>query len=328
MRGCAVSMPFKSGFVAIVGRPNAGKSTLVNTIVGRKVAIVSPRPQTTRNRVQGILNRDDAQIVLVDTPGIHKAGDILSRQMMGETEHALEDVDIVSLIVDATAEFGAGDRFSANWLQKFHGPVFLLLNKVDRVRKALLLSMIDRWRREFEFAEIFPISAMTGEGCVELANAWIARLPEAPPHFPQDQFTDQPERFLAAELIREQALQATQEEVPHAVAVFIDRFEEKKDLIKIMATIYVEREGQKGILIGKGGETIKKIGTRARKEIERMLGAHIFLELMVKVQANWRSNRAIVRNLDWHRQLEFMSPGEPDEDADQPQVFDDEEPES
>jgi len=321
-------MPFKSGFVAIVGRPNAGKSTLVNTIVGRKVAIVSPRPQTTRNRVQGILNRDDAQIVLVDTPGIHKAHDILSRQMMGETEHVLADVDAVSLIVDATAEFGAGDRFSAKWLRKFRGPVFLLLNKVDRVRKALLLPSIDRWRREFEFAEIFPISAMTGEGCAGLVNSWIARLPEAPPHFPQDQFTDQPERFLAAELVREQALRATKEEVPHAVAVFVDRFEEKKDLIKIMATIYVEREGQKGILIGKGGEAIKKIGTLARKEIETMLGSHVLLELMVKVQPNWRSNRAIVRNLDWHRQLEIMGAGADGDEADEPQVFDDEPPES
>jgi GTPase len=326
--GCGASMAFKSGFIAVVGRPNAGKSTLVNTIVGRKVAIVSPRPQTTRNRVQGILNRDDAQIVLVDTPGIHKAGDILSRQMMGETEHSLEDVDIVSLIVDATAEFGAGDRFSAKWLRKFHGPVFLLLNKVDRVRKALLLPIIDRWRREFEFTEIFPISAMTGEGCAELVNSWIARLPEAPPHFPQDQFTDQPERFLAAELVREQALRATQEEVPHAVAVFVDRFEEKKDLIKIMATIYVEREGQKGILIGKGGEAIKKIGTLARKEIETMLGEHVFLELMVKVQPNWRSNRAIVRNLDWHRQLESMSAAEDGGEENEPQVLEDETPES
>jgi len=321
-------MPFHSGFVAIVGRPNAGKSTLVNKVVGRKVAIVSPRPQTTRNRVQGILNRDDAQIVLVDTPGIHKPDNVLSHQMMGETEHALENVDLVSLIVDATAEFGGGDRYSAKWLRKFHGPVFLLLNKVDRVRKALLLPIMDRWRREFEFAEIFPISALTGEGCAELVNAWIARLPEAPPHYPEDQFTDQPERFLASELIREQALRATKEEVPHAVAVFIDRFEEKKDLIAIMATIYVEREGQKGILIGKGGEAIKKIGTLARKEIESMLDAHVFLELMVKVQPNWRRNRAIVRNLDWHRQLELMSPGEESEEADGPQVFDDGESES
>jgi GTP-binding protein Era len=300
-------MAFKSGFIAIVGRPNAGKSTLVNTVVGHKVAIVSPRPQTTRNRIQGILNRADAQVVLIDTPGIHKPDSILSHQMRGETEQALEGVDIVSLIVDATAEFGAGDRYSAQWLRRFHGPVFLLLNKVDRISKPALLPLIDRWRRAFDFAEIFPVSALTGEGCADLVKSWIEKLPQAPPHFPEDQFTDQPERFLASELIREQALRTTREELPHAIAVFIDRFEERREIIRIMATIYVEREGQKAILIGKGGETIKKIGILARKEIESVLGAHVFLDLMIKVQPNWRRNRAIVRQLDWHRQLEQMS---------------------
>jgi len=299
-------MPFKSGFVAIVGRPNAGKSTLVNTLVGRKVAIVSPRPQTTRNRIQGILNREDAQIVLIDTPGLHKPDSALSRQMMDEVEQALEGIDILSLIVDASAEFGAGDRFAIEWVKKFNGPVFLLLNKVDAVSKPSLLPLIDRYRKLFDFAEIFPISAMTGEGCVDLVNGWLARLPEAPPYFPQDQFTDQPERFLVAELVREKAIHATREEVPHAIAVLVDSFEETEELIKIRATIYVEREGQKGILIGKGGETIKKIGTLARKEIESILGAHVFLELFVKVQPNWRQNAALVRQLDWHRQLEQL----------------------
>lgn len=300
-------MSFKSGFVAIVGRPNAGKSTLVNTLVGRKVAIVSPRPQTTRNRIQGILNRDDAQIVLIDTPGIHKPENVLSRQMMDEAEHALEGIDILSLIVDASAEFGAGDRFSIDWVRRFKGPVFLLLNKVDLVSKPLLLPLIDRYRKLFDFAEIFPVSALTGEGCFDLVKAWLARLPEAPPYFPPDQFTDQPERFLAAELIREKAIHATREEVPHAVAVLVDSFEETEKLIKIRATIYVERDGQKGILIGKGGEMIKKIGTLARKEIESILGAHVFLELFVKVQPNWRQNAALVRQLDWHRQLEQLA---------------------
>jgi len=299
-------MPFKSGFVAIVGRPNAGKSTLVNTLVGRKVAIVSPRPQTTRNRIQGILNRDDAQIVLIDTPGIHKPDSVLSRQMMDETEHALEGIDILSLIVDASGEFGAGDRFSVDWVGRFKGPVFLLLNKVDAVSKPQLLPLIDRYRKLFDFAEIYPVSALTGEGCQNLVNGWLARLPEGPPHFPQDQFTDQPERFLVAELIREKAIHATREEVPHAVAVLIDSFDESETLIKIRATIYVERDGQKGILIGKGGEMIKKIGTLARKEIESILGARVFLELFVKVQPNWRQNTALVRQLDWHRQLEQL----------------------
>jgi len=299
-------MSFKSGFVAIVGRPNAGKSTLVNALVGRKVAIVSPRPQTTRNRIQGILNRDDAQIVLIDTPGIHKPASVLSRQMMDEAEHALEGIDILSLIVDASVEFGAGDRFSIEWAGRFKGPVFLLLNKVDAVSKPLLLPLIERYRKLFDFAEIFPISARTGEGCLDLVKAWLARLPEAPPHFPADQFTDQPERFLAAELVREKAILATREEVPHAIAVLTDSFDETGDLIKIRATIYVERDGQKGILIGKGGEMIKRIGTLARKEIESILGARVFLELFVKVQPNWRQNAAIVRQLDWHRQLEQL----------------------
>jgi GTPase len=304
---------FKSGFVGIVGRPNAGKSTLVNTLVGRKVSIVSPRPQTTRNRIQGILNREDAQIVLVDTPGIHKPTSALHRQMMDELHQALDGLNILSLIVDTTAEFGGGDRFSMEWVRRFSGPVFLLLNKIDRIRKPQLLPLMDRYRREFDFAEIFPISGLTGAGCLDLVNGWLARLPESPPYFAQDQFTDQPERFLAAELVREKAILATREEVPHTIAVLVDSFEESSKLIRIRATIYVEREGQKGILIGKGGETVKKIGTFARKELESILGARIFLELFVKVQPNWRQDRAIVRQLDWRHQLEQLTRSEEEE---------------
>lgn len=300
-------MAFKSGFVAIVGRPNAGKSTLVNTLVGRKVAIVSPKPQTTRNRIQGIFNRDDAQIVLVDTPGIHKPANVLSRQMMDELQRALDGIDVLSLVVDASEEFGAGDRFSVEWARRFHGPVFLVLNKVDRVKKPQLLPLIDRYHRLADFDEVFPISALSGEGCFDLANAWLERLPEAPPFFPSDQFTDQPERFLAAELVREKAILATREELPHAIAVLIDSFDETENLVKIRATLYVEREGQKGILVGKAGDTIKKIGIHARKELESIFGTKIFLELFVKVQPNWRQNSAMVRQLDWHRQLEQLA---------------------
>ncbi len=300
-------MPFRSGFVAIVGRPNAGKSTLVNQLVGQKVAIVSSRPQTTRNRIQGIVNRDDAQIVLIDTPGLHQAKNVLSRQMMDEAQHALEGVDLLSLIVDASESFGPGDQFSIEWVRRFKGPIFLLLNKVDRVKKPLLLLTIEKYAALYDFAEIYPVSALTGEGCDALVNGWLSHLPEAPPYFPADQFTDQPERFLAAEMIREKAILATRDEVPHAIAVLVDAFEEKKDLLKIRATIYVEREGQKGILIGKRGETMKKIGTQARKELETILGTKIFLELFVKVQPNWRQNAAMVRQLDWHRQLEELS---------------------
>jgi GTP-binding protein Era len=300
-------MAFKCGFVAIVGRPNAGKSTLVNTLVGRKVSIVSPRPQTTRNRIQGIVNRDDAQIVLVDTPGIHQADSMLNRQMMDEVSQAVEGIDVVSLIVDSAANFGKGDLFTIEWIRRFKGPVFLLLNKIDRIRKPTLLPLIDRFRQEFEFAEVFPIAAQTGEGCEELIKAWLTYLPEGPPLFPPDQFTDQPERFLVAEFVREKAILATKEEVPHAIAVLVDTFDETEKLIRIRATIYVEREGQKGILIGKRGETMKKIGSEARKELEAILDAHIFLELFVKVQPNWRQNAAVVKQLDWHRQLEQLA---------------------
>lgn len=298
---------FHSGFVAIIGRANAGKSTLVNTLVGRKVAIVSPLPQTTRNRIQGIVNRENGQVVLVDTPGIHRATKALDRQMMQEVGEALEGVDAVALIVDATREFEAGDRYSLEWIKKFSGPAYLLLNKIDQVEKQRLLPLIDRWRREHDFEAIFPISALRGQGTDELLKSWIARLPENPPFFPVDQYTDQPERFLAAEIIREKAIVLTRQEVPHAVAVLVDNFEDSEKLLRIRATIYVEREGQKGIMIGRGGSKMKEIGTEARKELEAILGIKIFLELHVKVQPRWRENRAMVKQLDWRRQLENIA---------------------
>ncbi len=299
-------MAFHSGFVAIIGRANAGKSTLVNALVGKKVAIVSPQPQTTRTRIQGIVTRENGQVVLVDTPGIHRATKPLDRQMMQEVAESLKGIDIASLIVDATHDFEATDRYSIEWLRKFSGPAYLLLNKIDRVKKDRLLPLIDRWRRECEFEEIFPVSALRGDGLSELLQSWIARLPENPPFFPPDQHTDQPERFLTAEVIREKAILLTCEEVPHAVAVLIDNFEESEKLLKIRATIYVEREGQKGILIGRAGSKMKEIGTAARKELEQILDAKIFLELHVKVQPDWRQNRAMIKLLDWRRQLEQL----------------------
>ena len=299
-------MAFKSGFVAILGRPNAGKSTLVNTLVGRKVAIVSPLPQTTRNRIHGIVNRENAQIVLIDTPGIHKIGTALDRQMMEEVEQALDGIDILCLIVDAMVDFGRGDRYALDWVRKFQGTSFLLLNKIDRIPKERLLPLIDMYRREHEFSEIIPISALTSDGLGELMTLLVKNLPEGPPYFPEDQFTDQPERFLAAELVREKVLANTREEVPHSVAVLVDGFEEGATLIRISATIYVERDGQKGIVIGAGGSMLKKVGTEARKELERLLGTKIFLELFVKVKRNWRDNPALVRQFDWHRQLEQL----------------------
>jgi GTP-binding protein Era len=301
-----MAQEFKSGFVAVVGRPNAGKSTLVNRLVGEKVAIVTSRPQTTRNRIQGIVNRPNAQIVLIDTPGLHRPESALGRQMMGEVDAAMEAVDIIALLVDASEEFGAGDRRAIERVQRFGATRFLLLNKIDRVFKAELLPHIEKAAKLGKFDAIIPVSALKGDGVDLLLAKFIEYLPVGDPHFPVDQYTDQPERFLAAEIVREKAMEATTQEVPHALAVICEAFTETEKLIRIRATIYVDREGQKGILIGRGGVTLKKIGTAARKDLESILGAKIFLELYVKVLKNWRENPQIVRQLDWHRQLETL----------------------
>jgi len=302
-----MAQEFKTGFVAIVGRPNAGKSTLVNQLVGEKVAIVTSRPQTTRNRIQGIVNRENAQIVMIDTPGLHRPESALGRQMMGEAEAAMDSVDIVALILDASEEFGIGDRRAVERLQRVDGTRFLLLNKIDRIPRSELLPIIEKLSKLGKFDEIIPISALKGDGVERAMEKMIAYLPVGTPQFPTDQYTDQPERFLAAEIVREKAMAATTQEVPHAVAVICDAFEETPNLIRIRATIYVDREGQKGILIGKAGGSLKQIGTLARKELEKILDTKIFLELYVKVLKNWRENPQIVRQLDWHWQLEQMA---------------------
>jgi len=298
---------FKSGFVAVVGRPNAGKSTLVNRLVGQKVAIVTSRPQTTRNRIQGIVNRPNAQVVLIDTPGLHRPDSALGRQMMGEVNAALDGVDVLALILDVSEDIGKGDRHAIERAARFEGTRILLLNKVDRIPKDSLLPIIESVGKLTDFAEIIPISALTGDGVDRVLEKFIEYLPSGEPHFPADQYTDQPERFLAAELIREKAMAGTFHEVPHAVAVLVDAFEETDKLIRIRATIYVEREGQKGILIGRAGASLKKIGTEARKELEEILGMKIFLELFVKVLRDWRDNPHLVRQLDWHLQLERLT---------------------
>jgi len=309
-------MTFKAGFAAILGRPNAGKSTLINRLVGQKVAIVSPKPQTTRNRIQGIVNREGAQIVLIDTPGIHKPENELGRQMMEEVRQALHALDVLLLIVDAKADFGGGDRFALEMVKYAKAPAILLLNKVDAIAKERLLPLIERYSKEHEFAEIIPISALTGDGLEVVLDEIVKRLPENPPYFPPEQYTDQPERFLAAEIVREKAIVASRQEVPYAIAVLIDSFEEGAKLIRIRATIYVERDGQKGILIGKGGAMLKKIGTEARLELEELLGTKIFLGLYVKVLEDWRDRPALVRQLDWHRQLEQISASQETDSAD------------
>ena len=301
-----LSETFRCGFVAIVGRPNAGKSTLVNRLVGQKISIVTARPQTTRNRIQGIVNRPDAQVILIDTPGLHRPDSVLGKQMSNEVDAAIEGVDVVALLLDASEKVGQSELRAIARVQSYRGPRLLLLNKIDRVEKSTLLPLIERCQREGEFAEIIPISALKGNGVEDVLTAMIARLPEGPPLFPPDQITDQPERFLAAEIVREKAMTATREEVPHAVAVVVESFEENPKIVRISATVHVEREGQKGILIGAGGQTLKLIGTQARKELETLLGTKVYLELRVRVSSNWRDNPALVRQMDWRRQLEQL----------------------
>ncbi|HVP54391.1 MAG TPA: GTPase Era [Candidatus Eisenbacteria bacterium] len=314
-------MGFRSGFVSIIGRPNAGKSTLLNALVGEKLAIVTRKPQTTRNRIQGMVNvarkgkRPAGQIVLIDTPGVHKPVNSLNRRMMKEVYDALEGCDLLLLIVDAAEKFGTGDQFVLDLAKRTKLPCFLLLNKIDTLRKDLLLPLIAEYQGRHEFREVIPISALKKDGLDMLLDAIIRALPEGPKYFPGDQITDQPERFLAAELIREQVLQFTSQEVPHATTVLIDKFEEGARLTSIAATIYCERAGQKAILIGKQGANLKKIGTHARQQIERLLGVKVFLELFVKVQPGWRESRAFVEETDWRRQLEQLSEAQRSEEG-------------
>lgn len=307
-------MPFRSGFVAIVGRPNAGKSTLLNALAGEKLAIVSPKPQTTRNRVLGVIHvpkqkgKSGAQIVLIDTPGVHRPDSSLGRKMMSEVREALNGCDLVLMITDAAKKGDAQDEFLLSLVKDTETPAFLLLNKIDllRLEKRALLPLIERYARLHEFSEIIPISARKREGLNVLLDKLVAALPQGPRYFADDQITDQPVRFMAAELVREQVLLATSEEVPHSTTVMIEEFEEGPKLTRIAAIIYCEREGQKRILVGHRGQMLKKIGTEARMEIQKMLGIKVFLELFVKVRANWRESRGFVEELDWRRQIEHL----------------------
>lgn len=303
----------RSGFVSIIGRPNAGKSTLLNALVGEKIAIVTHKPQTTRDRIQGIVNVPAkkgslaGQIIFIDTPGVHKPESQLSKRMMQQVYDALEGRDLLLLIVDATQKFGTGDEFVLDLIKKSGGKVFLLLNKVDLLQKDRLLPLIDNYSKLHKFDEIIPISAAKRQGFDLLLDKVIAVLPEGPKYFPDDQITDAPTRFLVSEIIREKVLVAAGQEVPYATAVVIEAYEEGKKLTKISATIYCERDGQKAILIGKGGAMLKMIGTKARLDIERLTGTKVFLELFVKVVPGWRSSRDFVEGLDWQRQLESLA---------------------
>jgi GTP-binding protein Era len=326
----------RSGFVSIIGRPNAGKSTLLNALTGEKVAIVTAKPQTTRTRIQGVVEvparkgkHPAAQIVFVDTPGVHKPNTQLDRRMMQEVHDALEQRDIVLLMLDATRELrlpeeptdskkrnGAAseDKFALELIRKLDCPVFLIINKIDLVEREKLLPLIARLSALHDFAAVVPISARKRDGLDRLIVELVKRLPAGQRYYPSEQYTDQPERFLVAELIRERILMETGEEVPYASAVVIERYEEppadakpRKDgklpVTSIAAAIYCERAGQKAILIGKGGTKLKAIGASARKEIESLLGTRVFLELHVIVEENWRESRGFVESLDWRRQL-------------------------
>ena len=307
-------MSFHSGFVCILGRPNSGKSTLLNALVGEKLAIISPKPQTTRNRILGIINvpqqkgRPGGQVVLIDTPGVHKPDSSLGRKMMAEVREALEGCNLVLYITDVTRKFDARDQFVLNMAKKTRTPVFLLLNKIDMLRKKdELLPIIEQYRQLHDFKEIIPLSALKRQGLDVLLEKMLKNLPEGARYFPEDQVTDQPARFMVAEIIREQVLRQTGEEVPYASTVVIEQFEEGPKLTRIAAAIYCEREGQKAILIGKGGAMLKKIGTAARLQIEKMLGTRVFLELFVKARPGWRKSPQFIEEMDWRRQLEHLA---------------------
>jgi GTP-binding protein Era len=292
---------FKSGFVAVVGRPNAGKSTLVNALVESKVSIVTPVPQTTRNRILGIVHRPDAQVVLMDTPGIHKPLSRLNEQMMNYVRQALGDRDLAVLIVDASERYGRGDEFVIKLLGEYSPRAILVLNKVDRVHKPDLLPLMDRYSKLYGFEEIFPISALHGEGLEGLLAAIVARLPEGPRYFPADEYTDQPERFLASEIIREKVIRHTKHEMPYVTAVMVDGFEEDTVITRIHATIVVEKDSQKPIVIGANAARLKEIGTQAREELEKLFPPRVYLELHVKVEPHWRNNSAVIAELDYRK---------------------------
>ncbi|AMX82860.1 GTPase Era [Geobacillus subterraneus] len=289
---------YKSGFVAIIGRPNVGKSTFLNRVIGQKIAIMSDKPQTTRNKIQGVYTDDDAQIIFIDTPGVHKPKHKLGDFMMKVALNALREVDLILFMVNAEEGFGRGEAFIIERLNEVNTPVFLVINKIDRVHPDELLPLIDRYKDLYPFAEIVPISALEGNNVERLLEQIKQRLPEGPQYYPPDQITDHPEQFIIAELIREKALHLTREEVPHSIAVAVERIERREETgtVYVGAVIVVERDSQKGIIIGKQGRMLKEIGQRARADIEALLGSRVFLELWVKVQKDWRNRLAQLRD--------------------------------
>ena len=288
---------YKSGFIAVIGRPNVGKSTLINKIIGQKIAIMSDKPQTTRSRIQCILTQDDAQFIFLDTPGIHKPKFKLGEYMLKAAEGTLKEVDAIFFVIDATEKFGGGEKYILERLNETSQPVILVINKIDLLPRAELLPLIAAYSERYNFVATVPISAADGTNIDELLNEAKKFLPEGPKYYPADMVTDQPERLIISEIIREKILHVTEDEVPHSVAVDIEEITaRKKDLTYIRATIYVERNSQKGILIGKGGELLKGVGKNARPEIEMLLGTKVFLDLWVKVKKDWRNSAGALQS--------------------------------
>jgi GTPase len=289
---------FKSGFISIIGRPNVGKSTFINRVIGQKIAIMSDKPQTTRNKVQGVLTTNNTQYIFIDTPGIHKPKHKLGDFMMKVAQNTLKEVDVILFMVNAEEGYGRGEEFILEKFQSVKTPIFLIINKIDRIHPDKLLTVIESYNEKFQFAEIIPISALDGNNIERLLEVVRKYLPEGPLYYPADQVTDHPERFIITELIREKALQLTREEVPHSLAVVLEKMEKdpNKDMIHVMATIIVERDSQKGIVIGKQGKMLKEIGKRARLDIENLLGSKVFLEVWVKVQKDWRNKASQLRD--------------------------------
>jgi len=290
---------FRSGFVAVVGRPNAGKSTLLNTILGQKVLIISEKPQTTRNTIRCILTEEKGQVIFLDTPGIHKPKDKLGEYMATSARNALNGVDITIWVADAGAPWGKGDEYLLNLLQESGVPYLLALNKIDLLDKNELLVRIDAFARRGQFREIVPLSALSGENTERLVNIIWEYLPAGPMYYPADEVTDQPERFIVAEIIREKLFRLTREEIPYSVGVTVEQMEEKTSLVKIEASIFVERTSQKGIVIGKNGSLLKEAGQQARQEIETLLNSKVLLKLWVKVRKDWRNQQNMLRELGY-----------------------------
>jgi GTPase len=293
---------FKSGFISIIGRPNVGKSTFLNRVIGQKIAIMSDKPQTTRNKVQGVLTTDQSQMIFIDTPGIHKPKHKLGDFMMKIAQNTLKEVDIILFMVNVEEGLGKGDQFIIEKLKGVKTPVFLILNKIDLIHPDALLPIIQQYNELYPFAATVPVSALEGNNVGHLLELIQENLPEGPQFYPADQITDHPERFIVSELIREKVLHLTREEIPHSLAVVIDKMERKddKNLIDVMATIIVERDSQKGIIIGKQGSMLKEVGKRARMDIENLLGSKVYLELWVKVQKDWRNRASNLRDFGFN----------------------------